>query len=96
MERRVHGIAVSLTILTTKVPGTTLDTNGQRPITQGPVGVGPSRLLKVAKSISSKNPNMMSVKPRIKSDVFKLRISHALDAQSPLTNSLLLKEVSVS
>jgi hypothetical protein len=50
MKRRLRGIAPNLKTLTTKALGITLDTNGQRRITQGLVGVGPSRSSKAARS----------------------------------------------
>jgi len=70
MKRGPHGIALNLKTLTTKVPGITLDTNGPRRITQGLAGVGPSRLSKVARNISSRNPNTRIVRPRAASNSF--------------------------
>ena len=71
---RLNGIALNLKTLTTKVLGITLDTNGQRRIIPGLAVVGPSRLSKVARNISSRNPNTRIVKPGAESNLSVSRI----------------------
>jgi hypothetical protein len=71
MKRMPHGIVLNLKTHTTKAPGITLDTNGQRRITQGLAGVGPSRLSKVVRNTNIRNPNTRIVKPRVGSNPFR-------------------------
>jgi hypothetical protein len=88
MKRKLQRIALNLKTPTTKVRGTTLDTNWQRKIIQG-LAVGDlSSLSKLARNIRIRNPNTRIVKPRTRNNLSLLRSSQTLSSPVSLPSIL--------